>query len=131
VVEINLDHHIISACIQRRTEFSVGTLRIDQSYYYPATSNLMDGSVWAVRKPPILTTTHLSCYRPLHQPHPHILLRNPQSTGCLEADAFRQKQWGPPKFRLTVLVPADTAEHHQKRLNLNRRPADCSCRRNQ
>ncbi len=57
-----------------------------------------------------------------YQPHPHILLRNPK-------DALRQKQWGPPKFRLTV--PAYTAECRQRTPYLYHRLADCFYRRNQ
>jgi len=73
-------------------------------------------------------------YRPridvnlLYQPRPHILLSNPQSTGCLAADALRQKQCGSAKSRLMVpaLAAVDTDEYHRSTLCLNHQPAGCS-----
>jgi len=70
----------------------------------------------------------ISQYKPridanLYQPRPHILLRNPK-------DAFRQKQYGPSQFQLTVPV-VDKDEYHQITPYPNRLLADCSYRRNQ
>jgi len=56
----------------------------------------------------------------------------PQSTGCLSANALRQKQRGPSKSCLMVpVLSVDTTEYRQSTSYLNRRAADSSCRRNQ